>query len=315
MFTRQNSPYIDLFNNQLDNTWSVLSEDNLKFTEFLQPLKNFHTSESNLLAFSLSKYLEVSDEVAFWLEILSQNCFLFNNLHILDVHNLDVLKQKYNKLPTSPKLQFHLSRTCSLQQIQWMQSWIWETHLKILAQFPNLRSVLNQSFWHKHLYSKYGSISSFFEDRVIMGDLLHEIGNGFGLFEIKLPVLIGFTYSAELYPKHDFKSEDWHLLENFLHQISTVHGILNQKDDVLSQFLYYNKLTETQKDEWWLMSEVERKHLSEHNEEIKLAISSIISQFDQNLNSDLANLNFPPEFIQFLEELCVWVFKPASELV
>jgi len=313
MFNRQNSPYIELFEAQLDNVWPTLGIGNQKFLDFLQPLKHYLKTESNLQAFSISKYLEVPDSLAFWLEMLAQSCYLYEHLYLLDKTNLEILSQKYPKLPEASKTRFHLSRTYSLQQIQWLQTWVWQMHLKIVTEMPILKSVLQQTFWQKHLLGRVSFVTSFLEERIILGDLLHEMGNGFGLFEIKIPVLVGFKLSLDMYSKLNLTEQDWHSVDSVLHQISTVFTVLEKSDQVLPEFLYYHKLTETQKESWWLKSEIERKELSLKDEEVKMAIKNIIEQFDQNLNNDLNNLNLPPEFLDFLTELCVWVFKPAGE--
>jgi len=313
MFDRTNSPYLEAFNQQFETAWPNISGSSSKFSDFLDPVKAHYFDNSNLLAFSISKYLETPDSIALWLEILAQNCFIFEHLYLLDAANLKVLKSEYPHLPSIVKTQFHLSRSYSLQQIQWLQTWVWQTHLKILTQFPQLKHDLNQSFWQKHLLSRVSFVTSFFEDKIIMGDLLQSLGYGIGLFEIKIPVLVGFRLALDQYPKYTFTENSWHLIENFLHQISIVYSIVHQKDHVLAEFLYYHKLSDSEKEAWWLKSELDRKHMSLNDPEIKKAIKNIISQYDQNLNNDLGNLNLPPEFIEFLVELCVWVFKPVAE--
>jgi hypothetical protein len=311
MFDRSNSPYLEVFNQQIQKTWPNLGANDAKFLEFLEPVKSYCQNNANLLAFSISKYLEIPDSIAFWLEILAQTCFLHEHLYLLDNSNLEILKQEYTKLPNIAKTQFHLGRSYSLQQIQWLQTWVWQTHIKVLSEFPHLKNSLNQSFWQKHLLSRVSFVTSFFEDKIIMGDLLQSLGNGFGLFEIKIPVLVGFSLALEHYPKYTHSESNWHLLENFLHQISTVYSILHLKDQVLPEFLYYHKLTETQKESWWLKSELDRKNISAEDEEVRLAIKNIIAQYDQNLSNDINNLDLPKEFLDFLVELSLWVFKPA----
>ena len=315
MFDRSNSPYTEVFNEQIQNTWSGLGANNGKFLEFLEPVKSYCQNNANLLAFSISKYLEVPDSISFWLEILAQSCFLHEHLYLLDESNLEILKQKYTRLPNITKTRFHLSRSYSLQQIQWLQTWVWQNHIKILNEFPQLRSSLNQTVWQNHLLSRVSFVTSFFEDKIIMGDLLQSMGNGFGLFEIKIPVLVGFTLALERYPKYTHSESTWHLLESFLHQVSTVYSILHQKDQILPEFLYYHKLSETLRESWWLKSELDRKNIALNDEEVKLAIKNIISQYDQNLNNDIENLDLPREFLDFLIELSVWIFKPARSEV
>jgi hypothetical protein len=313
MFNRQNSPYIDLFEAQLETVWPTLGIGNQKFLDFLAPLKHYIKTESNLQAFSISKYLEVPDSLAFWLEMLAQSCFLYEHLYLLDKANLDILAHKYPKMPESTKTRFHLSRTYSLQPIQWLQTWVWQMHLKIVTEMPILKPVLQQTFWQKHLLSRVSFQTSFLEEQIILGDLLNGLGNGFGLFEIKIPVLVGFKLSLDMYTKLNLSEKDWHGLDTVLHQISTVFTVLEKSQQQLPEFLYYHKLSENEKEKWWQKSEIERKEISVKDEEVIIAIKNIIEQFDQNLNNDLENLNLPPEFLDFLTELCVWVFKPAVE--